>query len=105
MSGGMEETPHGKIRHPNRYEAVHSEPCAPADHIWAIADYEKDCIIKRFKDEKEAKEYARKLNEEPVYCEDCFHFTRLCNKAVSDKVMYENCMGWRAKNDDPRDRE
>lgn len=43
--------------------------------------------------------------EEPVYCEDCFHFTRLCNKAVSDKVMYANCMGWRAKNDDPTEKE
>lgn len=32
-----------------------------------------------------------------VSCEDCFHFTRLCNKAINKDVRYENCMGYKNK--------
>jgi hypothetical protein len=35
---------------------------------------------------KDAKVYA---------CKDCFHYTRLCNKAINRDVMLENCMGFR----------
>jgi hypothetical protein len=35
-----------------------------------------------------------------IYCEDCFHYTRLCNKAINKEVRCENCIGYRAGNDE-----
>lgn len=57
---------HGETEIEYRYEALFSPHCAPADYVWAVADYEKCCTINRFKTEQEAKEHAAQLNRTVV---------------------------------------